>query len=63
MLGEIKTIDLSRLPKPKGPGVVWTVDSALKVLTEKPLVGRSLENGRKMLVVFNGKAVSESVCN
>ena len=47
-MGEVKTIDLTRLPKAKGPGVGWTVDSALAVLNEQPLTGRSLENGRKM---------------
>ncbi len=48
LMGEVKTIDLAKLPKPKGPGVAWTVESALKVLKEKPLTGRSLANGKKM---------------
>ena len=48
LLGEIKTIDLSTLPKPQGPGVVWTVDAALKMLKDEPLVGRNLANGKKM---------------
>jgi len=48
LLGEIKVIDLANLPKAEGPGVVWTVDAALKMLNEEPLVGRSLANGKKM---------------
>jgi putative heme-binding domain-containing protein len=48
LLGEIKTIELSKLPKAKGPGVAWTVESALKMLNEKPLKHRSLANGKKM---------------
>jgi len=48
LMGDIKTIDLGKLPKPKGPGVDWTVASALKILKEKPFNGRSLANGRKM---------------
>ncbi|MBC8347144.1 MAG: c-type cytochrome, partial [Verrucomicrobia bacterium] len=48
LMGDIKSIDISKLPKAKGPGVVWTVDSALKMLKEEPLAGRSLANGKKM---------------
>ncbi len=48
LMGEVKSIDLATLPKPKGPGVAWTVDSALAMLNEKPLKGRDLENGKKM---------------
>ncbi len=48
LMGDVKSIDLSKLPKAKGPGVVWTVESALKMLKEEPLVGRSLANGKKM---------------
>jgi putative heme-binding domain-containing protein len=48
LMGDIKSIDISNLPKAKGPGVVWTVDDALKMLKEEPLVGRSLANGKKM---------------
>jgi putative heme-binding domain-containing protein len=47
LLGEIKTLDLSKLPKAKGPAVAWTVDSAMK-LFEKDLKGRNFENGKKM---------------
>ena len=48
LLGDIKTIDLAKLPKAKGPGVAWTVESALKMLNKKPLTGRSLAKGKKM---------------
>jgi putative heme-binding domain-containing protein len=48
LLGEIKTIDLAKLPKAKGPGVAWTVESALKELSGKALTGRNLANGKKM---------------
>lgn len=56
LMGDIKTVDLGTLPKPKGPGVEWTVDSALKVLTEQGLTGRSLDNGKKMF--FAGRCVA-----
>ena len=48
LMGDVKSIDLSKLPKAKGPGVAWTVESALKMLNEEPLVGRSLANGKNM---------------
>jgi putative heme-binding domain-containing protein len=48
LMGEVKSIDLAKLPKAKGPGVVWTVDSALKILEEGPIIGRSHANGKKM---------------
>jgi putative heme-binding domain-containing protein len=48
LMGEVKSIDLAKLPKAKGPGVAWTVDSALTMLNKEPLSGRSLENGKKM---------------
>ena len=47
-MGEVKSIDLSKLPKAKGPGVAWTVESALKMLNKEPLSGRSYANGQKM---------------
>ena len=50
LMGDIKTVDLETLPKPEGPGVEWTVESALQVLTEQKLIGRSLENGEKMFL-------------
>ena len=30
LTGEIKGIDLAQLPRAQGPGVAWTVDSALR---------------------------------
>jgi putative heme-binding domain-containing protein len=48
LMGAVKSIDIAKLPKASGPGVSWTVDSALKMLNEKPLAGRSLANGKKM---------------
>jgi putative heme-binding domain-containing protein len=48
LLGAVKTIDLTKLPKAKGPAVAWTVASALKMLKAEPLKGRSLANGKKM---------------
>ena len=35
LTGEIKGIDLAKLPRAEGPGVVWTVDSALEVLNQR----------------------------
>ena len=48
LMGDVKSIDISKLPKAKGPAVVWSVGSALKILKEEPLTGRSLANGKKM---------------
>jgi putative heme-binding domain-containing protein len=48
LTGEIKDIDLSKLPQAKGPGVAWTVDSALQELNKEPLKGRNHANGKKM---------------
>ena len=48
LTGEIKGIDLAKLPRAKGPGVVWTVDSALETLQKESLAGRSHANGKKM---------------
>jgi len=50
LMGDIKTVDIGSLPKPTGPGVEWTVESALKVLTEHKLTGRSLDNGKRMFM-------------
>jgi putative heme-binding domain-containing protein len=55
-MGDIKTIDLATLPKPKGPGVAWTVKAALELLTKEPLTGRDLANGKKMFSA--GKCVA-----
>ncbi len=48
LMGAVKSVDISKLPKASGPGVAWTVESALTMLNEKPLAGRSLANGKKM---------------
>jgi putative heme-binding domain-containing protein len=48
LTGEIKGIDLAKLPRAEGPGVVWTVDSALEELNKEPLHSRSFDNGKKM---------------
>ena len=48
LLGDIKNIDLAKLPKAQGPGVAWTVESALDVLNKEPLAGRNFANGKKM---------------
>ena len=48
LMGEVKSVDLAKLPKAKGPGVAWTVESALKELNKEPLLGRSYNNGQKM---------------
>ena len=47
LLADFPAFDLSKLPKPKGPPVAWTVDSAMK-LFEADLRGRDFENGKKM---------------
>lgn len=47
LLGEINTVDLSKLPTPKGPAVPWTTETALK-LFEAGLHGRNFDNGKKM---------------
>ncbi len=47
MLEDFPTVDLSKLPKPKGPGENWTVESGMK-LFEKDLHGRDFANGQKM---------------
>ena len=48
LMGDIKSIDLTNLPRAEGPPVLWTVESALKTLNEGPLIGRNFENGKKM---------------
>jgi putative heme-binding domain-containing protein len=47
LLGEINTVDLSKLPVPKGPAVVWTTETAMQ-LFEDGLHGRDFKNGKKM---------------
>ena len=48
LMGTVKSIDLAKLPKAEGPGVAWTVESALKELNKEPLLGRNYSNGQKM---------------
>ena len=47
LLADFPAFDLSKLPKPKGPAVAWTVDSAMK-LFETDLRDRDFQNGKKM---------------
>lgn len=47
LLEDFPTVDLSKLPKPKGPPGAWTVETAMK-LFETELRGRDFENGKKM---------------
>jgi putative heme-binding domain-containing protein len=47
LLEDFPTVDLSKLPKSKGPGEAWTVDTAMK-LFEADLRGRDFEHGKKM---------------
>ena len=47
LLGDFPAFDLSKLPKPKGPGEAWTADTAMK-LFESELRGRDFEHGKKM---------------
>ena len=47
LLADFPAFDLSKLPKPKGPPVTWTVDSAMKLFATD-LRGRDFENGKKM---------------
>ena len=48
LMGEVKSVDLAKLPRAQGPGVAWTVDSALQVLNKEVLAGRDYINGKKM---------------
>ena len=47
LLSDFPAFDLTKLPKPKGPPVAWTVETAMK-LFEPELRGRDFENGKKM---------------
>jgi putative heme-binding domain-containing protein len=47
LLGDIATVDLSTLPIPQGPPVLWTTDTAME-LFKTELKGRDYENGKKM---------------
>ena len=48
LMGEVKSVDLAKLPRAAGPGIAWTVESALKELNKEPLAGRNYGNGKKM---------------
>ncbi len=48
LMGEVKSVDLAKLPRAEGPGIAWTVESALKELNKEPLAGRNYGNGKKM---------------
>ena len=48
LMGEVKSIDLSKLPKAKGPGLHGRSSPPLKMLNKEPLSGRSYANGYKM---------------
>ena len=47
LMGEVKSVDLAKLPRAKGPGVAWTVDSALQILNKEVLAGRDYTNGQE----------------
>jgi putative heme-binding domain-containing protein len=47
LLADFPAVDLTKLPKPKGPPVAWTVESAVK-LFDGELRGRDFEHGKKM---------------
>lgn len=47
LLEDFPTVDLSKLPKPKGPGENWTVDSGMKLFATD-LRARDFQNGKKM---------------
>lgn len=47
LLGDFPLVDLTQLPKPKGPPGAWTVDTAMKLFASE-LRGRDIENGKRM---------------
>jgi putative heme-binding domain-containing protein len=47
LLGNISTVDLNKLPSPKGPAVAWTVDTALPLFKDD-LQDRDYANGKRM---------------
>jgi len=47
LLGDIATVDLSQLPTPEGPPVIWTTDAAMK-LFKTTLKERNYQNGETM---------------
>ncbi len=47
LLGDFAAVDLTKLPKPNGPPVAWTVDTAMK-LFKSDLQARDFKQGKKM---------------
>jgi putative heme-binding domain-containing protein len=47
LLGDFPSVDLTQLPKAKGPPGAWTVDTAMELFASE-LRGRDFENGKKM---------------
>jgi len=47
LLGDFPSINLTQLPKPKGPPGAWTIETAMKLFASE-LRGRDFENGKKM---------------
>jgi putative heme-binding domain-containing protein len=47
LIGDIATVDLSQLPTPKGPPVIWTTNAAMK-LFKTTLKERNHQNGKTM---------------
>ncbi len=47
LLGDFASVDLTKLPKPKGPPVAWTVDTAMKLFAAD-LQARDFKQGKKM---------------
>ena len=55
LLGDVQTIDLSKLPNPKGPAVAWTVDKVMEHV-KNGLTNRDFQNGKLMYAA--GKCVA-----
>lgn len=47
LLGDFAAVDLTKLPKPKGPPVAWTVDTAMKLFASE-LQARDFKQGKQM---------------
>ena len=45
---ELTTSAPAELPRPKGPGRIWTTEDVAKLVTDKGLEGRDLTNGQAM---------------
>lgn len=46
MLADFPTVDISKLPKPNGPGEAWTSDTAMQLFASE-LRGRDFERGKR----------------